>query len=62
MMVARYNGFTLNVRALSAVDPYFRFRMRIELNKCHWTFTKLDVYIDTVEIWFGIANGQTSIF
>ena len=47
---------------LSAVDPYFRFRMKIELNKCHWTFTKPDVYVDTVEIWFGIANGQTSIF
>ena len=25
-----------------------------------WIFTKLGVCIDTVEIWFGIANGQMS--
>ena len=28
------------------------------LGKYVWTFTKLRMYIDIVEIWFGIANGQ----
>ena len=33
------------------------------LSKCEWTFTKLNMFIDNVEIWFGIANGQIlSIF
>ena len=28
------------------------------LSKCQWIFIKLGVYIDIVEIWFGIAVGQ----
>ena len=28
------------------------------LSKHQWIFTKLDMCIDIVEIWFGIANGQ----
>ena len=33
------------------------------LNKYQWIFTKLVMWIDIVEIWFGIANGQIlSIF
>ena len=33
------------------------------LSKCQSIFTKLGICIDTVEIWFGIANGQIlSIF
>ena len=33
------------------------------LSKCQWIFTKLDVCIDIVEIWFGIVNEQIlSIF
>ena len=28
------------------------------LSKYQWSITKLDVCIDIVEIWFGIANGQ----
>ena len=32
-------------------------------SKCQWSFTKFDMCIDIVEIWFGIANGQIwSIF
>ena len=30
------------------------------LSKCQWIFTKLDVCIDIVEIWFGIVYGQIS--
>ena len=30
------------------------------LSKCQWTFTKLGVCIDIVEIWFGIVDGQIS--
>ena len=28
------------------------------LSQHQWIFTKLGVYIDFVEVWFGIANGQ----
>ena len=28
------------------------------LSKHQWIFTKLDMCIDVVESWFGIANGQ----
>ena len=31
------------------------------LSKYQWIFTKLDICIDIVEIWFGIANGQISL-
>ena len=30
------------------------------LSKYQWIFTKLSVYIDIVEIWFGIVTGQIS--
>ena len=30
------------------------------LSKYQWIFTKLGMCIDTVEIWFGVANGQIS--
>ena len=29
-------------------------------SKHKWIFTKLGMYIDIVEIWFGIADGQIS--
>ena len=29
-------------------------------SKFQWIFTKLGMYIDIVEVWFGIANGPTS--
>ena len=42
---------------LSARDtPIFLFPDD-NLNKHQWIFTKLDMCIDIVEIWFGIANG-----
>ena len=28
------------------------------LSKHQWIFTKLGMHIDTVKIWFGIADGQ----
>ena len=28
------------------------------MSKHQWIFTKLGMWIDIVEIWFGIANGQ----
>ena len=28
------------------------------LSKCQWIFTKICVWIDVKEVWFGIANGQ----
>ena len=30
------------------------------LSKCQWIFTKLGMFIDIVEIWFWIVNGQIS--
>ena len=43
---------------LSARDmPIFSFPDD-NLSKHQWIFTKLDMYIDIREIWFGIANGQ----
>ena len=45
---------------LSARDlPIFSFPDD-NLSKHKWIFTKLGMYIDIVEIWFGIANGQIS--
>ena len=32
------------------------------LSKCLWTFTKLGVCIEIVEIWFEIVNGQILSF
>ena len=33
------------------------------LSKCQWIFTKLGMCIDSIDIWFGIANRQIlSIF
>ena len=31
------------------------------LSKSQWIFTKLDMYIDIMAIWVGIANGQISV-
>ena len=31
-------------------------------SKYQWIFTKLGVYIDIAETWFGIADGQISSF
>ena len=32
------------------------------VSKSQWIVTKVDMCIDTAEIWFGIANRQFSIF
>ena len=43
----------------SVARPSVRFSFPVDnLSKHQWTFTKLGMCIDTVEIWFGIANGQ----
>ena len=38
--------------------PYFHFRTIALVNS--WIFTKFDMCIDAVEIWFGIAHWQIS--
>ena len=49
-MVSRWMSVCLSVRL-----SVFCFRM---MSKYQWIFTKLGMFIDIVEIWFGIANGQ----
>ena len=58
--MARYYGFTLDVRV--SIHPSVRpFSFPDDnLSKHQYIFTKLGMCIDTVEIWFGIANGQIS--
>ena len=62
--MAGYYGFTLDVRVsvrLSASRTSVRISFPDDnLSKHQWIFTKLGVYIDIVEIWFGIADGQIS--
>ena len=62
-----YYGFTLFVSAsvhlsvhLSVVHQSVFLFADNNLSKFQWIFTKLGMCIDTVEIWFGIANGQSS--
>ena len=45
---------------LSARDKsVFSFQgINLSVSKSQWIFTKLDMCIDIVEIWFGIVNGQ----
>ena len=55
-----YYGFKLDVRR-TLVRLSVRFSFPDDnLSKNQWIFTKLDMCIDIVEIWFGIANGQIS--
>ena len=43
------------------VCPSVRFSFPDDhLSKHQWIFTKLGLFVDIVEIWFGIANGQIS--
>ena len=45
----------------TSVHPFVSFLFPDDnLSKPQWIFTKLGVCIDTVEICFGIANGQIS--
>ena len=70
-IVAGYYGFTLDVRVSvrlsvrpSVIRPSVshtsvRFSFPDDnLSKHQWIFTKLDMCIDIVDIWFGIAYGQ----
>ena len=45
---------------LSAQDTLIFLFLDDNLSKHQWIFTKLDMCIDIVEIWFGIANEQIS--
>ena len=49
----------VNVRLSVGCQSVFSFPDH-NLSKCQWSFTKLSVYINIVEIWFGIVNGQIS--
>ena len=64
--MAGYYGFTMDVRVSvrpSYVRPAVRFSFPDDnLSKHQRIFIKLGMCIDIVEIWFGIANGQMSIF
>ena len=55
-----YYGFTLYVRVSvhpSVVRPSVCFSFPDDnLSKHQWNFTKLGICIDSLEIWFGIAN------
>ena len=54
-MVSRWSYVCLSI--LLYFCPCFLFPYYIFI-KYQWIFTKLDMCIDIVEIWFGIANGQ----
>ena len=59
----RYYGFTLYVLPSvrpSAVCPFAFSFLDDNLGECQWIFTKLDMCIDIVAIWFWIANRQIS--
>ena len=57
MIVAGYYGSTLAVCAsvCPSICPSI-YSFDDNFSKYQWIFTKLDVYIDIVEIWFGIAD------
>ena len=64
-IVVGYYGFTLEV-LVSVCHPLvlhlsIRFSFPDDnLSKHQWIFTKLNMFIDIVEICFGIVNGQIS--
>ena len=47
---------------ISACDTSIFSFLDDNLSKFQWIFTKLGMCIDNVEIWFRIANGQSSVF
>ena len=53
-IVAGYYGFTLAICVSVYLFPDNNF------SEYQWIFTKPDMCIDIVEIWFGTANGQIS--
>ena len=59
-MVSLWTSVCLSVH-LSVIRPSVCILFPDDnLSKHQWIFTKLGIYIDIVEIWFGIANGQIS--
>ena len=57
-MVSRWTSVCLSVH-LSYVRPSVLFSFPDDnLSKHQWIFTKLVMWIDILEVWFGIANGQ----
>ena len=61
-IVVGYYGFMLDVHvsvhlSVSRTSLCFSF-LDVNLSKHQRIFTKLGMYIDIMEIWFGIANGQ----
>ena len=68
MKVAGYYGFTLDfsvsvcptVRCMYVCPSIHISFPDDSLSKNQWSFTKLGMCVDIVEIWFGIANGQIS--
>ena len=59
-LIGKFRQFLTQLSARNM--PVFLFPDN-NLSKCQWSFTKLGMCIDIVEIWSGIANGQIlSIF
>ena len=61
-MVSRWTSVCLSVRpsvSRTSVHPSVRFSFPDDnLSKHQRIFTKFGIFIDIVEIWFWIANGQ----
>ena len=57
IMVLHWLSVCLSIR-LSYVCLSVALFPNNSLSKCQWIFTKLGLFIDIVDIWFGIANGQ----
>ena len=61
-MVSHWSSVCLSINSSVICLSVFSFPEN-KLSKCQWTFTKLDIFIDNMGIWFGIAYGQIlSIF
>ena len=56
-MVSRWTSVSPFIHPSDRLSVLFSF-LDDNLSKHQWIFTKLGMYIDIVEIWFGIANGQ----
>ena len=56
-----YSNFRQFLMELSAQDTSIFLLPDANLSKCQWIFTKLDICIDIVDIWFGIAFIKNSL-
>ena len=57
LLIGKFRQF---LTELSACDTFVFSFQDNNLSKSQWIFTKLDMCIDIIEIWFSIANGQIS--